>query len=189
MANLLLGMWIIAIRSISIDTNWIKCAHLITLVTLATWDCIHNIREQEALIENLTEFEYKMIRYVDSATICIANIWTQSTSRRKLSIPGCYEYDLWTFQSICIMLYLLFIGSGWWGWSRHAHYTTEFGTFICWTLLTNTRQWLPYFPLLFLLLLLIDRMYRDEMRCLAKYGQCWLQYCNRVPYLLLPGFI
>ncbi|KAE9415591.1 hypothetical protein Angca_004515, partial [Angiostrongylus cantonensis] len=35
---------------------------------------------------------------------------------------------------------------------------------------------------------LISRVWLDESRCVAKYGQSWLQYCNKVPFRMFPGF-
>ncbi|ETN70903.1 hypothetical protein NECAME_04754 [Necator americanus] len=34
---------------------------------------------------------------------------------------------------------------------------------------------------------LVVRLWNDESRCLAKYGQCWIQYCHKVPFRILPG--
>ncbi|VDM77347.1 unnamed protein product [Strongylus vulgaris] len=34
---------------------------------------------------------------------------------------------------------------------------------------------------------LFVRLWNDETRCLAKYGQYWIQYCNKVPFRILPG--
>lgn len=31
-----------------------------------------------------------------------------------------------------------------------------------------------------------DRAYRDEVKCAAKYGKFWTQYCELVPYRVIP---
>nr|CAD2202018.1 unnamed protein product [Meloidogyne enterolobii] len=79
----------------------------------------------------------------------------------------------------------LLLGSGYWGLCRHPNYLTEFFTFLCWTLPWNDL--LIYLPLIILFLILWWRMVRDEIRCSIKYGQFWIQHCQRVPYLLIPG--
>ncbi|MFH4977139.1 hypothetical protein AB6A40_003848 [Gnathostoma spinigerum] len=79
------------------------------------------------------------------------------------------------------------LGSGWWGMSRHLNYLSEWITFLSWTMLQNKSTFLSYLPLLFLAVVLIFRISRDEVRCLAKYGGTWVNYCNRVPYLLIPA--
>lgn len=81
----------------------------------------------------------------------------------------------------------LLLGSGWWCFSRHLNYLTEWMSFVFWTLLQGRTTFLSYLPLLFLAVFLYLRMKRDETRCLAKYGQHWLQYANRVPFLLIPN--
>lgn len=81
----------------------------------------------------------------------------------------------------------LLLGSGWWCFSRHLNYLTEWLTFLFWTLIQGKTTFLTYLPLIFLATFLYLRMKRDETRCLAKYGQYWLQYTNRVPFLLIPN--
>ncbi|VDD95227.1 unnamed protein product [Enterobius vermicularis] len=78
-------------------------------------------------------------------------------------------------------------GSGWWCFSRHLNYLMEWLSFVFWTLIQGESTFLSYLPLVFLGVFLYFRMRRDEMRCLAKYGQYWLQYTNRVPFLLVPN--
>uniref|UniRef100_A0A914USL1 7-dehydrocholesterol reductase n=1 Tax=Plectus sambesii TaxID=2011161 RepID=A0A914USL1_9BILA len=81
----------------------------------------------------------------------------------------------------------LLLGSGWWGISRHFHFVTELGVALSWIIPVWTKHPLPYLCLPFITCLLLDRAYRDEARCLSKYGPYWLQYCNKVPDLILPG--
>jgi 7-dehydrocholesterol reductase len=37
--------------------------------------------------------------------------------------------------------------------------------------------------------LLTDRAYRDDDRCQKKYGKYWDQYCEAVPYKIVPGVV
>ncbi|MES2503392.1 MAG: 7-dehydrocholesterol reductase [Myxococcota bacterium] len=80
----------------------------------------------------------------------------------------------------------LLLASGWWSVSRHFHYLPEItGTFL-WTVPALFTHYLPYFYLTFLTILLLDRVYRQEKRCQAKYGDFWATYCKAVPQKLLP---
>ena len=47
---------------------------------------------------------------------------------------------------------------------------------------TFFRAWPTY-----LTILLLDRTYRIDERCLQKYGNYWREYCAQVPYKLIPG--
>lgn len=76
--------------------------------------------------------------------------------------------------------------SGFWGMSRHFHYIPEIMAALCWSLPALFGSPLPYFYLIFLIILLADRAYRHEQRCALKYGKYWGEYCKRVPYKLIP---
>ncbi len=80
----------------------------------------------------------------------------------------------------------LLLASGWWGISRHFHYIPEVLGVFCWSVPALFASALPYFYLIFLILLLIDRAYRHERRCANKYGKNWEKYCERVPFRLIP---
>jgi 7-dehydrocholesterol reductase len=41
----------------------------------------------------------------------------------------------------------------------------------------------------FLTLLLFDRAFRDDQRCAKKYGNDWKNYCELVPYKIVPFLI
>ena len=83
----------------------------------------------------------------------------------------------------------LLLGSGYFSTCRHLNYTTELLTFITWNLLVGSTNTLAYISPMVLAPLLYWRMYRDEIRCLVKYSQYWLQYCNKVQYLAIPGIL
>ncbi len=80
----------------------------------------------------------------------------------------------------------LLLLSGWWGVARHFHYTPELLLAFAWTLPCGFGVALPWFYLLFLTILLVDRAGRDDKRCAAKYGVVWDEYRRRVPWRIVP---
>ncbi|HSX11071.1 MAG TPA: hypothetical protein VLF94_05100 [Chlamydiales bacterium] len=80
----------------------------------------------------------------------------------------------------------LLLTSGWWGISRHFHYIPELMGAFFWSVPALFSHFLPYFYLLFLTILLVDRAYRHDKRCAEKYGEHWEKYCERVPYKIIP---
>ncbi len=80
----------------------------------------------------------------------------------------------------------LLLTSGWWSLARHFHYLPEIVAAFCWTAPALFYNVLPYYYVIFLTALLIDRSFRQEKRCAIKYGHHWDQYCEKVPYKLIP---
>lgn len=80
----------------------------------------------------------------------------------------------------------LLLASGWWGISRHFHYLPEILATFLWSMPALFIHYMPYFYLTFLILLLMDRSYRQEKRCAMKYGEDWKKYCELVPFRLIP---
>jgi 7-dehydrocholesterol reductase len=80
----------------------------------------------------------------------------------------------------------LLLASGWWGVARHFHYLPELLAAFLWSCTAGTASIIPYFYLMFLTALLVDRSYRDDERCRAKYGKSWELYCDLVPYRVVP---
>jgi len=84
----------------------------------------------------------------------------------------------------------LLLISGWWSISRHFHYVPEILASFFWSLPALDSAFLaPYFYVIYLTILLVDRAYRDDDRCKKKYGPYWDQYCAEVPYKIIPGII
>ncbi len=81
----------------------------------------------------------------------------------------------------------LLLVSGYWGLARHFHYLPELVLALCWAIPAGFADAIPYFYLLFLTILLFDRASRDDVRCQAKYGPTWVQYCRLVPKKIIPG--
>eukprot|EP01042_Synura_sphagnicola_P006049 gene6049-7721_t len=73
----------------------------------------------------------------------------------------------------------LLLASGWWGVARHFHYVPEVLASVCWCVpyvLCTEGYLLPFFYPIYLTLLLLDRAWRDEARCAAKYKHYWEEY-------------
>jgi 7-dehydrocholesterol reductase len=84
----------------------------------------------------------------------------------------------------------LLLTSGWWSISRHFHYVPEILASFFWSLPALDSAFLaPYFYVIYLTILLVDRAYRDDDRCKKKYGPYWKLYCDKVPYKVVPGLV
>lgn len=83
----------------------------------------------------------------------------------------------------------LLLASGWWGIARHFHYIPEILGAFFWSVPALFDNFFPYFYVIFLIILLAHRAYRDDERCAAKYGQDWDRYCQKVPYKFIPALI
>lgn len=77
--------------------------------------------------------------------------------------------------------------SGWWGMARHINYVGDLAMAYSWSLTCGFSHLLPWSYALFLTILLLHRTQRDKKRCAGKYGPAWNAYCQRVPYLFIPG--
>lgn len=85
----------------------------------------------------------------------------------------------------------ILLTSGYWGLSRHFNYLPEVAAAAAWAApVLWARHWtLAFFYVPYLALLLIDRAFRDDARCRAKYGRYWAVYCKAVPAMLIPGIL
>jgi 7-dehydrocholesterol reductase len=81
----------------------------------------------------------------------------------------------------------LLLASGFWGVARHFHYVPELAATLAWTLPVLFEHALPWFYLVFLAGVLVERALGDDARCAAKYGAAWSEYRQRVPYRIVPG--
>ncbi|KAL3773782.1 hypothetical protein ACHAW5_002990 [Stephanodiscus triporus] len=83
----------------------------------------------------------------------------------------------------------LLLASGFWGMARHFQYFFELTAAYSWCLLANPAKngILVMFYALFLTLLLVDRAKRDTDKCRLKYGKYYDEYCDLVPYKIVPG--
>jgi delta14-sterol reductase len=76
--------------------------------------------------------------------------------------------------------------SGFWGIGRHLNYTGEILIYVAFASTTGLQSPVPYLLPLWLIALLAHRAWRDEQRCLAKYGSLWELYTRRVRFRMLP---
>jgi 7-dehydrocholesterol reductase len=92
----------------------------------------------------------------------------------------------------------LLLASGWWGLARHFHYVPEILAAFCWSLpaglhtlsTPSSLLWfIPFFYVIFLTILLLDRAFRDSARCESKYGKYYEEYKRLVPKFIIPGVL
>jgi protein-S-isoprenylcysteine O-methyltransferase Ste14 len=57
---------------------------------------------------------------------------------------------------------------------------------LAWCLPCGFTHVAPYFYFIYFAPLLINRERRDHAACSAKYGKDWDDYCERVPWRMLP---
>ena len=81
----------------------------------------------------------------------------------------------------------LLLASGWWGVARHFHYVPEIALAAAWTFPVGFDHALPWFYVIFLTILLMDRARRDEKKCAKKYTSAWVTYCGQVRWRVFPG--
>lgn len=81
------------------------------------------------------------------------------------------------------------LASGWWGIARHFHYVPEVLGAFFWSVPALFENFMPYFYVIFLAILLTDRAFRDDKRCAEKYGEYWQQHCEQVRYKIFPFLV
>ncbi|KAJ1549192.1 7-dehydrocholesterol reductase [Cladochytrium tenue] len=73
--------------------------------------------------------------------------------------------------------------SGFWGVSRHFNYVGDLLISLAMCLACGFEgHILPYFYFVYMTILLLHRIRRDDARCKGKYGKYWDQYMKLVPY-------
>lgn len=81
----------------------------------------------------------------------------------------------------------ILLASGYNGLSRHFHYLPDIIQLILYALPAGFSRFLPWTYCFYLSYLLIDRTWRIDDKCLAKYGDAYKEYMKLVPYRLIPG--
>merc|ERR1711991_295697 len=76
--------------------------------------------------------------------------------------------------------------SGYNGIARHFHYLPDIINLFLYCSPAGFNCMLPYMYFIYLTILLLDRTYRIDERCLKKYGKYWESYCGKVRYRLIP---
>lgn len=80
----------------------------------------------------------------------------------------------------------ILLTSGWWGFCRHSNYLADLVQSAAMCATCGFTHILPWSYFIFMCILLYHRAGRDESRCKNKYGQKWLEYCEKVPYRIVP---
>lgn len=70
--------------------------------------------------------------------------------------------------------------------ARKVHYTCDVFFAISWGLITRFNSPFPWFYPCFFTVMIIHRARRDINRCRERYGEAWMEYERRVPYLFIP---
>eukprot|EP00761_Pharyngomonas_kirbyi_P004837 gb/GECH01004842.1/.p1 GENE.gb/GECH01004842.1/~~gb/GECH01004842.1/.p1 ORF type:complete len:392 (+),score=77.89 gb/GECH01004842.1/:1-1176(+) len=76
--------------------------------------------------------------------------------------------------------------AGWWGIARKINYLGDILIAISWSIPCGISYFLPWLYPVYLTALLLHRAQRDDARCRTRYKKYWEQYCERVPYILIP---
>lgn len=75
---------------------------------------------------------------------------------------------------------------GWYKYGRKIHYTADIVMALCWGLSCGFDSIYPYVYVIFFIIMIIHRTYRDEERCSKKYSDIWDKYISFVPYRFIP---
>ncbi|XP_034999346.1 delta(14)-sterol reductase LBR isoform X3 [Hippoglossus stenolepis] len=76
--------------------------------------------------------------------------------------------------------------SGWWGVVRHPNYLGDLMMALAWSLPCGFSHLLPWYYMIYFIILLVHRDSRDMSDCRRKYGSAWDEYCRTVRYRIIP---
>lgn len=76
--------------------------------------------------------------------------------------------------------------SGWWGVVRHPNYLGDLIMALAWSLPCGFSHLLPWYYMIYFIILLVHRDSRDMNECRRKYGSAWDEYCLTVRYRIIP---
>lgn len=96
--------------------------------------------------------------------------WKEVKNPKTIDVPG-------HFPLLC---------DGWYGLARKVHYTCDMYFSLTWALVTGFASPFPWFYPVFFTLMIVHRAQRDIQKCRERYGEAWLEYERRVPYLFIP---
>ena len=73
--------------------------------------------------------------------------------------------------------------------ARKINYTGDWLMGLAWCLTTGFDCVVTYFYAIYFFILLVHRALRDDHSCSIKYGDDWLSYKEKVPYIFVPYLI
>jgi len=76
--------------------------------------------------------------------------------------------------------------SGMWGYARHFNYFGDLMIAFAFCRACGNGHLYPYFYFIYMTMLLMSRVERDQYRLQEKYGPKWEEYCAKVPWKILP---
>ncbi|XP_019108775.1 delta(14)-sterol reductase LBR isoform X2 [Larimichthys crocea] len=76
--------------------------------------------------------------------------------------------------------------SGWWGVVRHPNYLGDLIMALAWSIPCGFSHLLPWYYMVYFIILLVHRDSRDMSECRRKYGSAWDEYCRTVRYRIIP---
>ncbi|KAM3603613.1 uncharacterized protein V6R79_025875 [Siganus canaliculatus] len=76
--------------------------------------------------------------------------------------------------------------SGWWGVVRHPNYLGDLIMALAWSIPCGFSHLLPWYYMIYFIILLVHRDSRDMSECRRKYGSAWDEYCRTVRYRIIP---
>ncbi|XP_023237987.1 7-dehydrocholesterol reductase-like [Centruroides sculpturatus] len=139
--------------------------------------------------------EIAVVIFVAGTVSILLNYWTDYQKQLVKSTKG--KCIIWKVPATVIRgsyrdaenvtREVVLLASGFWGLARHMNYFFEILLHIFWELPSLFSSLIPYLHGLFLTVLLIHRVFRDEKLCQKKYGSYWQQYCQLCKYRIIPG--
>jgi 7-dehydrocholesterol reductase len=120
---------------------------------------------------------------------CVATYILDDIDRQKTRVRADPSCTVWGKPATYIRTRsgALLLTCGGWGAARHLHYVFELAAATAWTAPVAGCNLVGYAYCLYLTILLVNRLYRDDTRCAQKYGDDWKAYCAAVPYRMIPG--
>ncbi|XP_056157809.1 delta(14)-sterol reductase LBR [Lampris incognitus] len=79
------------------------------------------------------------------------------------------------------------LAGGWWSVVRHPNYLGDLIMALAWSLPCGFSHLLPWYYMIYFIILLVHRDSRDMSECRRKYGSAWDEYCQTVRYRIIPG--
>jgi delta24(24(1))-sterol reductase len=76
---------------------------------------------------------------------------------------------------------------GWYAFARKIQYTGDILMALSWGLACGFGSPIPYFYLVFFIVMILHRQSRDEAKCKLKYGKYWDIYTQCVPNVFIPS--